>query len=201
MISREPFSVVFYGISGAGKGTQIALLQDALKSMGDTREVLHIETGALSREFAKKEGHTQTMVSAIMKEGGLFPAFLPVHLWGNFLIEKFTGGQHLFFDGVARREYEVPILDAALWFYGRGDYTVIAFTLSEETARARLHGRSRADDIDEEAITHRFSWYRENVEPAIERFEKMGKIVHRVNAEGTTEEIHKEVLKCLGLSV
>ena len=173
--NTEPLSVVFYGISGAGKGTQIELLRSKLKEMGDDRTVLHIETGALSREFAKDAGHTQEIVAKIMKEGGLFPAFLPIHLWANALIEKFTGDEHIFFDGVGRREYEVPVIDSALWFYGRGDYHVVSFVLSEETARARLQNRSRADDTDEAAISHRFSWYRENVEPAIERFEKTGK--------------------------
>ncbi len=197
-MKHTPLSVILYGISGSGKGTQAHILKEYLESRGDS--VLYIETGDRLRQFAQKEGHTETMARDAMNRGGLLPSFLPVHLWTEALIKEFSGTESLILDGLARRQPEAPILDGALWFYGRGEYQIIEFTLSSDVARARLMERNRGDDASVESIDRRFAWYVENVAPAIEYFEKVGRPVHHIDANRSIEEIHAEVLARLGLS-
>lgn len=197
-MNRAPISVILYGISGAGKGTQAHLLKEFLESRGDS--VLYVETGDRLRRFAQSEGHSQTLARNVMDRGGLLPSFLPVHLWTDAFVKEFRGTESLILDGLARRAPEAPILDGALWFYGRGDYHIIEFVLTPETARKRLLERNRGDDATEESMNRKFSWYAENVVPAIEYFEKAGRPVHRIDAQGSIEDIHAKVLSSLGLS-
>lgn len=197
-MNNSPISVILYGISGSGKGTQAHVLKEYLESRGD--QVLYIETGDRLRHFAHGEGHTEGLTRTMMERGGLLPSFLPVHLWTDALAKEFTGSESLILDGLARRAPEAPILDGALWFYGRGDYQIIEFTLPPDVARARLMERNRGDDATEESINRRFAWYGENVAPAIEYFEKAGRPVHRVDANRSIEEIHADVLSRLNLS-
>lgn len=195
---NKPLTVILYGLSGSGKGTQADLLRKRLAAK-DGRTVLHIETGARLREFIKKNGHTQKVTAGVMASGGLLPSFLPVHVWTEALIGEFTGEEHLILDGLARRDVEAPILDGALWFYGRGDYQVIEFALAEDEAKRRLIGRGRSDGMTEEAIKRRFDWYNENVRPAIEWFEKNGRPLHRIDAAPSPEEIHETIIERLGI--
>lgn len=199
-MQKEPLTVIFYGVSGSGKGTQAQLLREYLEGRGKG-SVLYIETGDRLRKFIKSDGHTQELTKKIMNEGGLLPSFLPIHVWTIAFIEEFTGKEHLIMDGLARREYEAPTLDSALWFYGRGNYHIIEFTLSYEDARARLLERERGDDVtNQDAIRRKFEWYEETVRPAIEYFEKSGRPVHKIDAAPGIEHIHKEVLEKLGLT-
>lgn len=197
-MNNSPISVILYGISGSGKGTQAHMLKEYLESHDNS--VLYIETGDRLRRFAHGGGHTEELTRAMMERGGLLPSFLPVHLWTDALTREFTGSESLILDGLARRAPEAPILDGAMWFYGRGDYHVVEFTLPTEVARTRLLERNRGDDATEESINRRFAWYGENVLPAIEYFEKAGRQVHRIDANRSIEEIHADVLTCLGLS-
>jgi adenylate kinase len=196
---EKPLTVLFYGPSGSGKGTQAKLLKEYLEKNNSSRETEYIETGALLRIFIKEEGYTQKLTSEAMATGGLLPSFLPIYLWTKLFIEQLDGGEHVILDGLARREREVSILEGALRFYGRSNYQIISIELSEESARARLIGRGRSDDMDDAAIKRRLSWYKDEVIPAIKKFEEVGGKVHRLDGEPSIEEIHQVVLKTLGL--
>jgi len=196
---EKPLTVLFYGPSGSGKGTQAKLLKEALEKRDTTRQCEYIETGALVRKFAQAGGYTEQLVADGIKKGELLPSFLPIYLWTKVLIEQLDGSEHLLLDGLARREREVFILEGALRFYSRGDYHIVSFELSEDSARARLIGRGRSDDMSDETIDKRLAWYKNEVMPAIHRFEELGGNIHRINAEPSIEEIHVEVMKVLGL--
>lgn len=198
----QPKTVIFYGTSGSGKGTQAQLLARFLElEAKEPMRSVYIETGALLRGFIETTGHTQAKTKEVMNEGGLLPAFLPAYIWSSTLIEQFTGVEHLILDGLARRISEAPILEEALAFYGRNNFEVIVFDLSDESARARLLSRGRGDDMtDEAAITRKLDWYKENTEPAIHYFEQTGHSVYHIDAEPSIEDIHQEVLRALKLA-
>ena len=195
----KPLTVLFYGPSGSGKGTQAKMLKAYLERNNSTRQTEYIETGALLRKFIKEDGYTQKLTSDAMSTGDLLPSFLPIYLWTELLIEHLDGEEHLILDGLARREREVFILEGALRFYDRSDYHIISFELSENSARERLIGRGRSDDMDDESINKRLAWYRNDVLPAIGKFEELGGKVHRIDAEPSIEAIHSVVLEVLGL--
>jgi adenylate kinase family enzyme len=163
----------------------------------EQNRVLYIETGALLRGFSKVEGYTQQKTAECMNGGGLLPAFLPVYIWTNALVEQFTGTEHLILDGLARRIEEAPVLDEALKFYGREDYQLVVLELSDESARERLKLRGRGDDAEAQK---RIDWYKEHVQPVIAAFEGMGRTVHHVDGEPSIESIHEEILRRLNLA-
>lgn len=202
-MQNTPLTVLFYGMSGSGKGTQATLLSRYLElEAPEPRTVLYLETGAALRGFvAADDGHTSTLTRQYMEEGKLLPSFMPIHIWTTTLVEQFSGVEHLMLDGLARRVGEVPILDGALSFYGRPEYHVITLDISDSVAEARLRTRARADDTaSDENISNKIAWYKENVVPCIEAFEKLGKPVHHLDGERTVEEIHADIKRVLGLS-
>lgn len=190
-------TIIFYGMSGAGKGTQAHLLKDYWEQKGEP--VLYIETGDRLRKFIQGSGHTEEITKKTMNEGGLLPSFLPIHVWTTAFVEEFTGREHVIMDGLARRHYEAPTLDGALWFYGRGDYEIVVLEISHEAARERLMSRHRGDDLAFEAIHRKLLWYQSNTEQAIEFFETSGRVVHRVDGMRPIEIIHKDIRERLGL--
>jgi adenylate kinase family enzyme len=200
--SDKPITAVFYGISGAGKGTQAKLLVKYLElEAAAPNPSLYIETGEALRGFIRTEGHTQKLASEFLSKGMLLPSFLPIYLWVSALVEQFTGTEHIILDGTARREAEAYVLDSALAFYGRSEYHVFVLEISDEVALARLRSRARGDDKgNEEGMKSKLLWYKENVVPCIDAFEKMGKAVHRINGDQSIEAIHNDILRELGMT-
>jgi len=192
-------AIIFYGISGSGKGTQAKLLIERMKKRDPSREVIYIETGARIREFINDNaGYTRDLVKEIISKGSLLPEFVPISLWSHLLITRFTGVEHLVLDGVSRRPHESPVIEGALRFYGFKKPIVILMNVSREWARARLMGRGRADD-DVAEIERRFAWYEKNTLPAVEHFRNRPDIHFvEVNGEQTPEEVHQEIVQKLG---
>ncbi len=195
-INKEgPHVFCFFGRSGSGKGVQSQRMITHLKEISPEREVLYIETGRLFREFiAENEDHSADLVKEVIDNGGLLPAFLPVWMWSDFLIKKYTGNESLVFDGIARRLRESPILEEALRFYKCVKPFVVYIDVSPECVMERLKKRGRIDDT-EEKIKDRLEWYEENVVPSIEFFRKSESVNFvSVNGEQDPDEVHREIV-------
>lgn len=194
-----PQTLIFFGPSGCGKGTQAKLLMDYLKKNDPDRNILYIESGQKFREIAEGNSFTANKVKEILEKGGLAPVFLPIWMWTGMLVEKMTGNEHIFFDGVSRRLVEANVLDSALKFYDRKDLTVISFEVSDQWAAKLMKGRGRADDTDEE-IKKRLNWYKENTVPAVEYFKNDPDYKYiSVDGEHTIEQVHQDLMAKLGL--
>ena len=193
-------TVIFYGRSGSGKGTQAALLQKYIEKKDSKRQVLYLQTGDEMRALGKRGTYTAKSTKKIIYEGGLMPAFLPIWAWSNFFIEKCTGDDHIILDGVARRVEEAPVLFGALKFYGKGKKpTVIILNVSRETAIKFLMGRGRHDD-NEDDINERLDWFEENVVPTINLFRNNPDYkIHEISGEQSIEEVHEQIIKSLGI--
>lgn len=194
----KPISVLFTGPSGAGKGTQVQMLIDALKKK-DGRNVVYIEMGALLREQVAAGGFTGRLTDDVISNGKLMPAFMPIYLMAKRLVEQFTGEEHIVADAVVRRIPQADAFDEAMRFYGRPDYQIVSVELSEDSIVKRLLLRGRNDD-SEEKIRRRISWYKEEVQPALKVLEDRGVMVHHVDGEPDVETIHKNILAALKLS-
>lgn len=193
-----PQTFVFFGRAGSGKGTQAQLLIKYLNEHDSNRKCLYLETGEKLREFIKEENYSATLTKDVLETGGLMPAFMPIWLWTTFLVNNFTGEEHLVFDGLCRRKYEAPILDTALQFYKRKNAVIVIIETSNEWSIQRSLARGRSDD-DIAEIKKRLEWYDAEVVPATEYLEaQAGYKVIKVNGEQSIDEVHTDIVKALG---
>ena len=198
----KPKAYVLYGRSGSGKGTQAKLLIEFLKKeIGDVGKVHYLETGKMLRAFAAAgDGYSNLLVRDVLENGGLLPEFIPIWVWTTFIFERFTGEEHLVFDGVCRRLLEAPILDSALKFIKIDHPVVINLDVSNYWAKEKLLSRGRNDD-NEDDISNRLQWFDENVAPTIKYFENNPDYNFlAINGEQSIVEVHSEILKKLGFN-
>lgn len=191
-------TVVFFGSSGSGKGTQAKKLIAYLQENDSKRTTLYIETGQQFREFiADSASYTSQLTANVIDEGGLLPVFLPIWIWTNHLIENYNGTEHLVLDGLARREMEAPVLDSALRFYRRENSHVVYLKTSRDWATERLLERDRDDD-SEENIRRRIDWFYENTLPSVNFFRnKVEYDFHEINGEQSIEEVHRDIVNAV----
>ncbi|MCK5059600.1 MAG: nucleoside monophosphate kinase [Candidatus Pacebacteria bacterium] len=192
-----PQTFIFFGRSGSGKGTQARFLIDYLKEKDPARIALYLETGQQIREFSKEEGYTSTLIQSILGKGELLPSFLPIWMWTDFLVKRFTGEEHLIFDGLSRRLHEASVLDSAIRFYGQTRSHVILINVSRDWAFQHLKSRGREDDTDDD-INRRLNWYESDVEKALSFFkEKPEYKFIDINGEQTIEKVHQDIVTSL----
>ena len=189
-------TVVFFGRSGCGKGTQARLLADFLKSQN--REVIYIETGSQLREFIQKDNYSSKLAGDILRRGGLIPVFLPIWIWSEVLVKNYTGTQDMVLDGVCRRLEESVALDSAFDLYKIEKPNIILMNVSKEWSYNRMIERKRSDDTIQN-INNRLEWYEKDVVPSVEYFrykEKLNFI--EINGEQIIEKVHQDIIKALG---
>ncbi len=196
----SPKTFLFFGRSGCGKGTQVDMLVKFLAEKDPDRKSLHIQTGGLLREFVEKnEGVARNAIKEVLDKGGLLPEFVPIFMWGGYMIKNITGNEHIFCDGLSRRPAEAPVLDSAFKFFKREKPNVILMDVSLEWAMDRLLSRGRSDDKVEE-IKKRSKWFDDNVKEAISFFENNPYYNFiKINGEQTIDNVHQDILKAVGL--
>ena len=192
---------IFLGRSGCGKGTQVNLLKESLTKIDKDKKILHIESGALIREYSKGDSYTQKNTKTVMENGLLIPEAVIVSLWMSFLDKNFTGTENLFFDGTPRKLREAQLLNDTLEFYHIEKPMVILVNVSREWSEKRLFGRARKDDTPE-AVNRRLAWYETEVVPTVNYFRSNSYYNFiDVNGEQSVEEVHNEILAKLGLNL
>ena len=195
----NPQTFIFIGRSGCGKGTQAKILIDYLKKLDSSRDSLYIQSGLEFREFIKGDTTTQKFSRSIYDKGALQPEFLAVFMWVNVLINKYTAGEHLIFDGTPRRYHEAGALDSIIDFYKLGKPNVLNIEISREESIKRLLARGRMDDKKEE-VEERLSWFETEVLPAISFYKDNPRYNYiLINGEQSEEKIHKDIVSRLAL--
>lgn len=195
----KPLSVLFFGTQGAGKGTQVKMLMEFLRSKSD-QEIIHIDMGAELRALRDGGSYAGKLTGETIDAGHRMPDFMPVYLQTKKLVENLkTGNEHVIADGLARGADQTRGFDDAMKYFGREDFQVISLELSEESAVKRLLARGRNDDT-EEGIRNRLSWYKSDVLPQLQLLKERNRPVHVIDGEPDTATIHKNILTALGLS-
>lgn len=194
----EPFTIIFIGPQGSGKGTQIQKLDAVLTAKDPTRDTIDFQTGRRFRALAMKgEGYTEEHVSQTLDSGALQPLFLSVVLWGDAMREHMNPHDHVLIDGFPRTVPEAVVLESALSFYERGKITIINLDTPEEVVRGRMIARSRQDDTMQ-SIEARLKWYRDETVGVLAYFQGREN-TEIINIDGTQgiEEVHTAILSAL----
>lgn len=197
-MQERPLTLLFFGTSGAGKGTQVRMLIEHLKQHSD-RKIIHIDMGAELRGVRDSGTLTGKLIGQLIDGGNRVRDFLAIYLQTKRMVEEFTGEEHVVADGIARGPDQTRAMDDMLQFYGRENLQIINLVISDETAVERLLGRGRTDDT-EEGIRRRLAWTKTDMLPQLELFRSRGRTIHEIDGEPDTETIHKRVLSVLGLS-
>ncbi len=196
---NTPFTFVFFGIVGSGKGTQVELLEKYLKEKDPSAEVIFLSPGAEFRKLIQSGTYTGGLIRYKQENGFLQPDFLTNSVFVNFLLQNFKENVHLMADGYPRSVSQAETFFNAMEFYNRTDVKVIYIEVSKEEAIKRMKLRARSDDTDE-GIANRFDEYVNNVIPAMNYFrDKNGYTLYSINGEQSVDEVHKELISKLGL--
>jgi len=194
----NPQAFLFFGPSGAGKGTQVELLKGYLENNSDL-EIAHLEMGATLRNFVSKGRYAGKRIGSIIENGELLPGSVPAYFMYDFLMNNFRPEMHLFADGVVRTAIQAQSFHEAMNFFEHDDYKIIFINLSDESIKERLLKRGRNDDT-EESIQNRINYYKDEVYPLLNLFESFGKEIIEIDGEPDIETVHAEILEKLKFS-
>ena len=220
MKKGRQLNFILIGRSGSGKGTQAELL------MEHSGNLLHVVTGDLFRELAKKDTDVSRKVKKILDEGGLPFDDLATTLWMYYLAHNLKEDQGLICDGFPRRVREAENLDRFLEFLERKQDTyVLSIDISRKEAFDRLTKRRICKkcsqlipwvgkfkelkacdkrggeliyrhDDKPEAINRRLDYYEESVVPTINYYKKQKRLI-RINGEQSIEDVFRDILKAV----
>lgn len=195
----RPYTFIFFGIVGSGKGTQVELLQKYLKEKNLSNDVLFTSTGAEYRKIVESGSYTASLVKDILEKGYLQPNFLTISLFTNILVANMKENTSFIADGFPRTIAQSEAFEKSMQFYKRDNIKVIYIELSKEEAVKRMKLRGRSDDTNE-GIANRFDEYINNVIPSMNYFkDKAGYTMYTINGEQSIEDVHKELIAKLGL--
>ena len=181
--------LVLLGPPGAGKGTQAAILADALK-------VPHISTGDLFRENIGKETELGKLAQSYIDAGKLVPTSVTADMVRSRLAQDDAADGFLL-DGFPRTVEQAEILAGMLDESGEKLDAVINYSVSEDVVVERMLARGRADDT-EEVIRNRMDVYTRETAPLLAYY---GDQVKTIDAVGDIQDVHQRVLSALGAGV
>ena len=190
---------VFFGQVGSGKGTQVKLLMDYIKTK-DNNEIVYGGTGDEFRKLLSSDSFTSKLIKDSINNGELQPDFLTTSLFTNILITSLDDQKHLVADGYPRTIVQSENFGKMMSFYKRENIKIIYIELTEEEAMKRNLLRGRQDDT-EDGLKKRFDEYKNNVIPAMNYFkDKIGYKIYSINGEQSVEDVHKDIISKLGYS-
>lgn len=194
----NPISVLFFGSQGAGKGTQVKMLMEYLRSKSD-RKIIHIDMGQELRNLRDGGTYAGKLTGEVIDAGHRMPDFMPTYLQTKKLVENLTGQEHVIADGLARGADQTRAFDDAISFFKCAPLQIVSVELSEKSVITRLLARGRNDDT-EEGIKNRLGWYKTDVLPQLAMLRERGRKIHVIDGEPDTDTIHKDILAKLGLA-
>lgn len=198
MSSNLPFTFIFIGPSGCGKGTQVKLLQNYLSEKYPEFAQFYLQSGNHFREFVKGNTYAADIARDALNTGERQPDFLAMWIWSNTFINNLHGNEHLIIDGSPRSLNEAQNLDMAFKFFKRTQPKVIFLDVSMNWALERMLGRAkeegRADDT-EEGIKKRLDWYQRDVFPVVEYYKRDRDYdFYQIDGERSIEDVHREII-------
>ena len=195
----DPITVLFFGAQGAGKGTQVKMLVEYLRTESD-RGVIAIDMGQELRDLRDTGSYAGKYTGEVIDAGGRMLDFMPVYLQTKKIVDNFTGAEHIVADGLARGPDQTRGFDDMMIFFKRDNFQVINLEISDDMAVKRLLSRGRNDDT-EEAIRRRLAWTKTDVLPQLELLKSRGRPIHTIDGEADIHTAHAQVKSVLGFTV
>lgn len=184
--------ILLLGPPGAGKGTQGAILAEALG-------LPKFATGDLLRDAVKRGTPLGLEARAVMEAGHLVSDTIILGIIRDELAKP-EAGNGVIFDGVVRTIPQAEGMASLLAERGRAMDHVLYFEVTDDEIRARLDHRrtveGRADD-DPEAVIRRLAAYREQTAPVIDWYGRRGGVT-TINAVGAVDDIAARVRRAVG---
>jgi adenylate kinase len=184
--------ILLMGPPGAGKGTQGALLAEA---MG----VPKFATGDLLRDAVKRGSPLGLQAKELMEAGHLVSDDLILGIVREELAKP-SARKGVIFDGVVRTIPQAEGVERLLAEQGRHMSAVLFFDVSDDEIMSRLTKRreieQRADD-DPQAVATRLRAYRKQTAPVLDWYEAR-KLVRHIPATGSVQSIAERVRQALG---
>jgi len=200
-MNNKAQTFVFFGIVGSGKGTQVELLNKYLKENNISDDVLFISPGNEYRKIIASDIYTSKVIKERLEKGLLQPDFLTIGMLTNILILNTKENTSIIADGFPRTIAQSESFEDMMRFFNRSNVKIIYIELSKEEAIKRMKLRGRSDDTDE-GITNRFNEYVNNVIPSMEYFNgKEGYTLYKINGDQSIENVQKDIISSLGLSI
>jgi adenylate kinase len=206
--------LVLLGAPGAGKGTQGALLAEALG-------IPKIATGDMLRDAVRQGTELGLKARAIMDAGHLVSDDIVLGLVRERLSDD--GAQGAIFDGYPRNVAQAQSLDGLLGELGRRIGAVVYIDVDDDAIVRRMSGRTtdpetgvvyhhehnppppdiaprckQREDDREETVRHRLEVYRQSTAPLVDYYRQAGVPVHKVDGTRAIPEVQSEILALLG---
>jgi len=169
------------GAPGSGKTTDAELIAERHE------EITHYSTGDMFRAEVASGSERGKIIQSYIDKGNLVPIDIVIDTIVNAIKKAPT--EVVVIDGFPRSVEQMQELDAYLQKDEEVQLVcVIEVEVSEETARERVLGRGRGADDNNEVFDNRMKVYLEPL-PEIEKFYSEKGLLHKVDGEGTIEEI------------
>ena len=206
--------LVLLGAPGAGKGTQGALLAEALG-------IPKIATGDMLRDAVRRGTELGLQARAIMDAGQLVSDDIVLGLVRERLGSDGAAGA--IFDGYPRNVAQARALDGLLGELGRAIAAVVYIDVDDDDIVRRMSGRRtdpetgvvyhaehnpppaevahrvvQREDDREETVRHRLEVYRQSTAPLVDYYREAGVPVHTVDGGRAIPEVQAEILALLG---
>lgn len=174
--------IIFMGVAGSGKSVQGRMLADKLG-------LPWLSTGEFLRMLIAGERRQQMIAGKLLDDQEIIALVQKI-------FRVIDTNQEFVLDGFPRTPAQADWLLSQVK-HGQLDITaVIHLEASEQEVQKRLLSRGRPDDT-KEAITERFTEYRQTILPILDHFKEAGIKVHSINAEQPVADIHKEIIEVI----
>lgn len=185
-----PKVILIIGGPGCGKGTQCQRLKNEF-------EFIHISIGDVLREAREKDNEEGKIIDGYMQEfektGKLMPVDVTFHMLFRTMIDNGWNKKPFLIDGFIKdftiiKKWDIyirPIIDLKL---------VILMDCPIEVMRFRLAKRALTSDRKDEKISEiRIKTFIERTLPALDYFEKTGKLV-KIDATGEINKVYENIV-------
>jgi len=183
--------IVLLGAPGSGKGTQAALLVEALG-------LPHISTGVLLRAAVAAGSPLGQAARAIMDRGELVSDDIMLGLIEERLTKGDMAGGFIL-DGYPRNLSQAEALDALLKKLSQPVEQALQIDVDQEEVIQRIAGRAAAEgrsDDSEEVVRNRMRVYAEQTAPVVDYYARQG-LLTRILGQGSIDDVFQRIMGVL----